>query len=92
MRNFFVMVKNQFGATIKKWHINNGGEFKGMRMEEFLAKNRILVKKGAPYAYQQNSCTERFNQTIMDKAEAMHFMACLPNLCWEFVIATRIYN
>ncbi len=93
-RNFIVMVKNQFDATIKKWHINNKGEFKGMRMEEFLAENRILVEKGAPYAYQQNSRAERFNRTIMDKAEAMRFTACLSNLFWEFAIAlaTQIYN
>ncbi len=50
-RNFIAMVKNQFGATNKKWHIKNGGEIKGMGMEKFLAENRILVEKGAPYAY-----------------------------------------
>ena len=93
-RNFIAMVKNQFGATIKKWHIDNGGEFKGMGMEEFLAENGILVEKGAPYAHQQNGRAERFNRTIMDKAEAMRFTACLPNSFWEFAIAlaTRIYN
>ena len=94
MRNFIAMVRNQFDTTIKKWHIDNGGEFQGMGMEEFLEENGILVEKGAPYAHQQNGRAERFNRTIMDKAESMRFTACLPNSFWEFAIlhAARVYN
>ena len=94
MRNFIAMVRNQFDTTIKKWHIDNGGEFQGMGMKEFLKENGILVEKGAPYAHQQNGHAERFNRTIMDKAESMRFTACLPNLFWGFVIlhAAWVYN
>ena len=65
-----------------------------MGMEEFLEENGILVEKGAPYAHQQNGRAERFNRTIMDKAESMRFTACLPNSFWEFAIlhAARVYN
>ena len=44
--------------------------------------------------HQQNGCAERFICTVMDKAQAMHFDACLPQSWWEFAVdcATHVYN
>ena len=43
---------------------------------------------------QQNGCAERFNQTIIEKAQAMRFTACLPQSWWEFCVlhAVHLYN
>ena len=44
--------------------------------------------------HQQNGRAERFIHTVMDKAQAMHLDACLPQNWWEFAVycATHVYN
>ena len=44
--------------------------------------------------HQQNGRAERFICTVMDKAQAMHLDACLPQNWWEFAVdcATHVYN
>ena len=44
--------------------------------------------------HQQNGCAERFICTAMDKAQAMHLDACLPQNWWEFAVdcTTHVYN
>ena len=44
--------------------------------------------------HQQNGHAERFIHTVMDKAQAMHLDACLPQNWWEFAVdcATHVYN
>ena len=44
--------------------------------------------------HQKNGHTERFIRTVMDKAQAMHLDACLPQNLWEFAVdcTTHVYN
>jgi len=44
-----------------------------------LHDNGILSETSVPYQHQQNGCAERLNCTIMDKAQSMHFHACLTD-------------
>lgn len=43
---------------------------------------------------QQNGRAERFNRTLMEKAQALHFDACLPQNWWEFAVeyAVHVYD
>jgi hypothetical protein len=44
--------------------------------------------------HQQNGRAERFIQTIVEKAQAIHLEACIPQNWWEFAVnyAVHIYN
>jgi hypothetical protein len=44
--------------------------------------------------HQQNGRAERFIRTIMDKAQAIWFDACIPQSWWEFTVAhaVHLYN
>jgi len=38
----------------------------------------IKILQSVPHQPEQNGRAERFNRTIMDKAQALRFTACLP--------------
>ena len=53
---------------------------------DYLKDNGIHIHQSMPYAHKQNGCAEQLIQTLMDKAQAMHLHACLPDSYWEFAI------
>ena len=65
-----------------------------MKIEEELKKHGILIEKSIPHEQQQNGRAERFNRTIIDKAQALCFQACAPSSWWEFAVshALHLYN
>ena len=44
--------------------------------------------------HQQNGCAECLNRTLIEKAQALRFEACLPQSYWEFSVefAVHVYN
>ena len=94
IQQFIAIVKTQFGLLIKEVQIDAGGEFKSQELTLFLQEQGINILTSIPHMHQQNSRTERFICTVMDKAQAMHLDACLPQNWWEFAIdcTTHVYN
>ena len=47
-----------------------------------------------PHMHQQNGRAERLNRTLIEKAQALRFEACLPQSYWEFSVefAVHVYN
>ena len=91
---FLQMVKTQFQASVQGWMSDFGGEYKSTTYDDLLKGEGIRIYNSAPHVPQQNGCAERFMCTLMDKAEAMRHLACLPDSWWEFTTAhaTHIYN
>ena len=94
IQQFVAMVKTQYGLSIKEVHIDAGGEFKYQELTIFLRGQGSNILTSIPHMHQQNGHAERFIRTVMDKAQAMHLDACLPQNWWEFTVdcATHVYN
>ena len=92
--HFVAMVKTQYGLSIKEVQVDPGGEFQSQGLQEFLQELGIKMQISIPHMHQQNECAERFICTVMDKAQAMHLDACIPQNWWEFAVgcAVHIYN
>jgi transposase InsO family protein len=71
-----------------------GGEYKSEVFDAILCDKGIRILQSIPHTPQQNGCTERFNRTLMDKAQSMQLEACFPQSWWEFAIehAVHLYN
>ena len=93
-RQFLQMVKTQFQVSVQGWMLDFGGEYKSATYDDLLKGKGIRIYNSAPHIPQQNGHAERFMCTLMDKAEAMCHLACLPDSWWEFTTthATHIYN
>ena len=93
-KHFVAMIKTQFNASLKELMSDFGGEYKSKDFDEFLKSSGIQTRTSVPYMHQQNGRAERFNRTLMDKAQALRLEACLPQSWWEFAVlhATFLYN
>ncbi len=85
------MVKIHFKAEISMLISDFGGEYKSKDFEQFLKDNGIQSRNSVPHVHQQNGRAERFNRTLMDKAQAMRLDACLPLSWWEFAVNTAVH-
>jgi hypothetical protein len=74
--------------------IDAGGEFKSEDLRMFLKELGINILTSVPHMHQRNGCAERFIQTIVEKAQAVHLKACIPQNWWEFAVnyAVHVYN
>ena len=85
------MAKTQFNATVKEIMTDAGGEYKSLEVQEQLKDLRVKTLQSVPHMHQQNGRAEHFNQTIMDKAQAIHLDACIPQSWWEFVVLHTLH-
>jgi len=86
IKYFEAMAHIQHGATIKRWQIDQGGEFINSDLMDTLKGLGIMIEQSMPHQHQQNGQAERATRTIMEKAQCLHFTACLPQSWWEFCI------
>src|SRR5260370_1168286 len=77
-KDFAALVETQFKTKIQEWMSDAGGEYKSQEFDEFLKSKGIKILQSVPHQPEQNGHAEQFNHTIMDKAQALRFTACLP--------------
>ena len=70
-KHFDAMIRNQFKAAIGTLMSDFGGEYKSKDFDLFLKEKGIQSCTSVPHIHQQNSRAERFNRTLMDKAQAL---------------------
>ena len=70
LKQWLALIKNKYGATIKEWMSDAGGEYKLDAFVKHLKDDGITVLQSAPHMPQQNGHAEHFMCTIMDKAQA----------------------
>jgi transposase InsO family protein len=63
-------------------------------LQLFFKSRGITHPTSVPHTPQQNRHAERFNRTLLEKAEAIHQHACLPRSFWQDAVETtlHIYN
>ena len=103
---FFLKTKSeQFGAfkAYKAWaerhtdrqlkciRTDRGSEFLSNEQKEFMEESRIEHQTSMPDSPQQNGRAERFQQTILNKAESMRHMAGLSSGFWSYAVRTMIH-
>jgi transposase InsO family protein len=93
-KRFIKMVKVQFGANIKKWKCDWGGEYVSHAFKDLLKDHGIILEPSPPRMPQMNGRAERFMRTFSEKAEAMRLHACIPPSWWEFAVehSIHVYN
>ena len=70
---------------------DRGGEFLSNEQKRFMEESGIEHQTSMPDSPQQNGRAERFQQTILNKAESMRHMAGLSSGFWSYAIRTAIH-
>ncbi|XP_075112694.1 uncharacterized protein LOC142182334 [Nicotiana tabacum] len=88
LKNFLVMVKTQFGKSVKMFRSDNGSEFFNTQCSELFQLHEILHQSSCPYTPQQNGVVERRHRHILEIARAIRFQGHLPARFWGDCIET----
>ena len=82
------------GHSLTSVRSDHGGEFMAGELQQFFTSRGVTHQTSVPHTPQQNGRAERFNRTLLEKAEAIRHNACLPKSFWQDAVKTalHIYN
>ena len=90
-KTYEAWAKRQLGTTWKCRWFNWGGEFLSNEQKTYMAENGIEYQMSMPDSSQQNRRVERFQQTIINGAEAMWHHAGLSHGFWIYAVKAKIH-
>ena len=92
--DFLALVRMQHNALVKQFMTDAGGEYKNFNLSKKFKELGISHRMSVPHMHQQNGRAEHLNRTLIEKAQALHFEACLPQSYGEFSVefAVHVYN
>jgi len=93
-KSYKAWAERQLNTTLKCIRSDRGTEFLNTKQKEYLAENGIEHQTSMPYSQQQNGRAERFQQTIVNKANSMRLSAGLSDGFWSYatLAAVHVYN
>lgn len=80
--NFVNRCKTQFGVYPKIIRSDNGGEYKDIKLQEFLTSKGILSQFTVARCPEQNGISERKNRTLVEAVRTLLFAKNLPKFLW----------
>ncbi|KAE9064489.1 hypothetical protein PF005_g30783 [Phytophthora fragariae] len=91
----FKMVKadmeNATGRMIKRIRSDNGGEYTGRLLKEYLSKQGIRHEKTVPYTPQQNGLAERMNRSLVEMARCILYLEGIDKKWWAEAVNTSAW-
>ena len=84
--------ERQLGTTLKCRQFDRGGEFLSNEQKSYMAENGIEYQTSMPDSPQQNGCTKRFQQTIINGSEAMWHHAGLSDGFWLYAVKVKLHT
>ncbi|GBN12713.1 Retrovirus-related Pol polyprotein from transposon TNT 1-94 [Araneus ventricosus] len=91
LKEYIAMTRNKFGRTLKVLRSDNGGEYIGKEIEDFLKEQGIVHQLTVPYSPQQNGVSERKNRTLIEITRCLLSEANLPQRFWAEAAMTATY-
>ena len=77
---------------LKSRRFDQGGEFLSNEQRAYMTENGIETQTSMPDTLQQNGRAERFQQTIVNGAEAMWHHAGLSNGFWIHTVKVKLHT
>ena len=90
-KTYKVWAERQLGTTLKCRQFDWGGEFLSNEQKTYMAENGIEYQTSMPDSPQQIGQAERFQQTIVNGAEAMQHHAGLSNGFWIYTVKVKLH-
>lgn len=91
LRQFLLMIKNQFGKCVKVFRSDNGGEVFNNNCHGLFFMHGIIHQRSYLYTSQQNGVVEKKHRHLLETAKAIKFQVNLPNKFWGECIEAATY-
>ncbi|XP_071676410.1 retrovirus-related Pol polyprotein from transposon TNT 1-94 isoform X2 [Lolium perenne] len=90
-KDFFNMVRNQYGMNVKILRSDNGTEYVNGEFSNFLSTYGIIHQTTCVSTAEQNGVAERKNRHLLEVARALMFMMNVPKFLWGEAVKTAAY-
>ena len=90
-KTYKAWAERQTRRKLKTIRTDRGGEFLSKEQKCYLQEHGIEHQTSMPYSPQQNGRAERFQQTIINKAESMRHAAGLSDGFWKHIVRTAVH-
>ena len=90
-KTYKAWAERQTGRKLETIRTDRGGEFLLKEQKCYLQEHGIEHQTLMPYSPQQNGRAERFQQTIINKAESMRHAVGLSNGFWKHAVRTAVH-
>ncbi|KAK2433017.1 putative mitochondrial protein [Trifolium repens] len=89
--NFHSMIKNQFGANIKRLRSDNAKDYFNNVLNSFCQKEGIIHESSCVKTPQQNGVAERKNGHLLNQTRALLFQNNVPKSFWGEAVLTATH-
>ena len=90
-KTYKAWAERQLSTTLKCRQFDQGGEFLSNEQKSYMADNGIEYQTSMPDSLQRNGQVERFQQTIVNGAEAMQHHTGLSGGFWIYVVKAKLH-
>lgn len=87
IKNFVLLIRNQFAKTIKICRTDNGTEFINASIKEFFTQLGIVHQTRCTHTPQQNGIVRH----VLEVARALKIQSGIPDKYWNYCILTACY-
>ena len=91
-KTYKAWAEQQLSTKLKCKRTDRGGEFMSKEQKAYLTENGIKHQTSMPDSPQQNGQVERFQQTIINGAEAMQHHTGLSNGFWIYAVKAKLHT
>jgi len=91
LKNFIVLIKNQFNKSAQLVRTDNAREFFNHECSSLFISNGILHESSCVYTPQQNGIVERKHRHLLEVARALKYQASFPEIFWGDYVVTAAY-
>lgn len=91
LKAFFALMANKYSIPIVDMHMDNGFEYGGKKLIDFLAQQGCQLLPTTPYHHEQQGIAECANGIITSKARTMIIGSKLPKQLWPKVVVFATY-
>jgi len=88
---FHAMVCTQYGATIKVFRSDNGGEYVNKHLKTYFNQHGLIHETSCSQTPQQNGVAERKNRHILETTRALLLGAYMPQRFWTDAVSTAVH-
>lgn len=85
-------MERQHNIVVKKFRLDNGGEFVGNYFKNFCKQKGITLEYTMAYTPQQNGKSERMNRTLLNKIRIKIIESGIPKYLWDEALKCSVYE
>lgn len=92
LKDYITEVERQHGIKVKRFRLDNGGEFSSRDFKHFCKQKGIHLEYTIAYSPQMNGKSERMNRTLLNMVRTKIIDSSIPKTLWGEALKCSAYE